>query len=58
MTSRISTGDSTGEGTVMFEWPGWEWHRSGLRAAFLDALGYPFFEETQNPAYRMFLQQS
>ena len=27
-------------------------------AAFLDALGYPFFEETQNPAYRMFLQQS
>ena len=27
-------------------------------AAFLDALGYPFVEETQNPAYRMFLQQS
>ncbi len=27
-------------------------------AAFLDALGYPFFEETRNPAYRMFLQQS
>ena len=27
-------------------------------AEFLDALGYPFFEETQNPAYRMFLQQS
>ena len=27
-------------------------------AEFLDALGYPFVEETQNPAYRMFLQQS
>ena len=27
-------------------------------AAFLDALGYPFVEETQNPAYRMFLRKS
>ena len=27
-------------------------------AKFLDALGYPFVEETQNPAYRLFLQQS
>ena len=27
-------------------------------ARFLEALGYPFFEETANPAYRMFLQQS
>ena len=26
-------------------------------ADFLDALGYPFVEETHNPAYRMFLQQ-
>ncbi|MGN4073455.1 threonine dehydratase, partial [Burkholderia gladioli] len=23
--------------------------------AFLDALGYPFHEETANPAYRLFL---
>ena len=27
-------------------------------ARFLEALGYPFVEETANPAYRMFLQQS
>ena len=27
-------------------------------AAFLDELGYPCVEETTNPAYRMFLQQS
>ncbi|MEO8857459.1 MAG: threonine ammonia-lyase, biosynthetic [Burkholderiaceae bacterium] len=27
-------------------------------AAFLDALGYPFVEETANPAYRMFLRKS
>jgi threonine dehydratase len=26
-------------------------------AAFLDALGYPYVEETQNPAYRLFLQR-
>jgi len=26
-------------------------------AEFLEALAYPFVEETQNPAYRMFLQQ-
>ncbi len=26
-------------------------------AEFLDVLGYPFVEETQNPAYRMFLRQ-
>jgi threonine dehydratase len=25
--------------------------------AFLDALGYPWVEETLNPAYRLFLQQ-
>jgi threonine dehydratase len=25
--------------------------------AFLDGLGYPFVEETQNPAYRLFLQR-
>jgi threonine dehydratase len=29
----------------------------GAFAAFLEALGYPFVEETANPAYRMFLQQ-
>ncbi|MBA4193621.1 MAG: threonine ammonia-lyase, biosynthetic, partial [Comamonadaceae bacterium] len=23
---------------------------------FLDALGYPYVEETQNPVYRLFLQ--
>jgi len=27
-------------------------------ANFLEALGYPFVEETTNPAYRMFLQQT
>jgi threonine dehydratase len=27
-------------------------------ARFLEALGYPYVEETANPAYRMFLQQS
>lgn len=26
--------------------------------AFLDALGYPYVEETDNPAYRLFLQRS
>ncbi len=26
-------------------------------ASFLDELGYPYVEETGNPAYRMFLQQ-
>jgi threonine dehydratase len=26
-------------------------------SAFLDALGYPYVEETQNPAYRLFLQR-
>ena len=25
--------------------------------AFLDELGYPWVEETQNPAYRLFLQR-
>jgi threonine dehydratase len=25
--------------------------------AFLEALGYPYVEETQNPAYRLFLQR-
>ena len=25
--------------------------------AFLDTLGYPYVEETNNPAYRLFLRQ-